>query len=75
MLFAALRDKRLEIARSQNVPAYMVFTDRTLVELARERPQSVSELARIPGIGAMKLEKYGRTFLAVIAGEDPATAV
>lgn len=67
-LFEALRAKRLEIAREQRVPAYVVFNDSTLVEIARRRPANESELAEVPGIGNAKLERYGRIFLDVIAG-------
>jgi ATP-dependent DNA helicase RecQ len=70
VLFAALRERRSEIAGSQNVPAYVVFNDRTLVELARERPRSLEDMARIPGVGEVKLERYGQDFLTVIADAD-----
>jgi ATP-dependent DNA helicase RecQ len=66
-LFAALRTKRLEIAQAQNLPAYVVFNDRTLVELARERPGTLEAMSRIPGIGEVKLKRYGATFLGIIA--------
>ena len=66
-LFQALREKRLEIARTQNMPPYVIFHDRTLVELATARPASRAEMARIPGVGEAKLNRYGPAFLAVIA--------
>lgn len=66
-LFQALREKRTEIARSQNVPPYVIFHDKTLIELAAERPGSRSEMAKIPGVGEAKLGRYGDVFLAVIA--------
>jgi ATP-dependent DNA helicase RecQ len=66
-LFEALREKRMEIARTQNVPPYVIFHDRTLIELAATRPASRSEMAHVPGVGDAKLERYGPTFLAVIA--------
>jgi len=50
------------------VPAYVVFTDRTLIEMAETRPASLDEMARIGGVGAKKLESYGDAFLAVING-------
>jgi ATP-dependent DNA helicase RecQ len=65
-LFNALRRKRTELAREDGVPAYVVFADRTLIELARERPLSLSEMAGIYGLGTAKLERYGEAFLEVL---------
>ncbi|MFS8122227.1 DNA helicase RecQ [Rhizobium sp. BR 250] len=65
-LFEALRAKRMEIARSQNVPPYVIFHDRTLIELAAARPTSAKEMAQIPGVGETKLERYGPAFLDAI---------
>ncbi|MGB3045480.1 MAG: DNA helicase RecQ [Xanthobacteraceae bacterium] len=67
-LFEALRRKRTELARAQNVPPYVIFHDKTLIELAATRPASRSAMAKVPGIGDAKLERYGEAFLAVIAG-------
>jgi ATP-dependent DNA helicase RecQ len=66
-LFQALRQKRTELARAQNVPPYVIFHDRTLVELAAARPASRAQMASVPGIGEAKLTRYGPAFLAVIA--------
>jgi len=66
-LFQALREKRMEMARTQNVPPYVIFHDRTLIELAAARPVSRDEMANVPGIGEAKLDRYGPAFLAVIA--------
>ena len=66
-LFQALRRKRTEIARLQNVPPYVIFHDKTLVELAAARPASRSEMANVPGVGEAKLDRYGPAFLQVIA--------
>ncbi len=66
-LFQALRDKRTEIARAQNVPPYVIFHDKTLIELAAARPASRSQMAKVPGVGEAKLDRYGPAFLAVIA--------
>ncbi|MEB3321514.1 MAG: RQC domain-containing protein, partial [Synechococcaceae cyanobacterium] len=65
-LVAALRSWRREQAGQQGVPPYVVFHDRTLLELATRRPASRSELADISGIGAAKLERYGEALLAVL---------
>ena len=67
-LFQALREKRMEIARTQNVPPYVIFHDRTLVELAAARPASRAQMAAVAGVGEAKLERYGPAFLSVIAG-------
>lgn len=66
-LFQALRRKRSEIARTQNVPPYVIFHDKTLIELAAARPASRSEMAGVPGVGEAKLDRYGPAFLSVIA--------
>jgi ATP-dependent DNA helicase RecQ len=67
VLFQALREKRTEIARTQNVPPYVIFHDKTLIELAAARPASRAQMAAIPGVGDAKLARYGPAFLAVIA--------
>jgi ATP-dependent DNA helicase RecQ len=64
--FAALRAWRAEVAREHNLPAYVVFHDATLAEMAREAPGSLDALAGIGGVGAKKLEAYGREILRVI---------
>jgi DNA helicase-2/ATP-dependent DNA helicase PcrA len=66
-VFKALRSWRLERARAEEVPAYVVFQDRTLREIARRAPGDVAELAGIPGIGPAKLERYGTEVLEVLA--------
>ena len=66
-LFDILRATRLRIATEQNVPPYVVFHDSTLREMARLRPRDKAEMARISGVGQAKLDRYGDTFLAVIA--------
>ena len=65
--FAALRTLRGEIARAEQLPAYCIFNDRTLRELARRGPANESELLAIPGVGPAKLEKYGARFLDLLA--------
>ena len=67
-LFAALRALRKKLAQDAGIPAYMIFNDRTLIAMAEERPADLDALARIPGVGAVKLEKYGPAFLEVITG-------
>ena len=65
-LFEALRAKRRELAIEANVPPYVIFHDATLRELAERRPQTLSDIALIGGIGARKLEAYGAAFLSVL---------
>ncbi|WP_114966508.1 DNA helicase RecQ [Alkalilacustris brevis] len=70
-LLSALKAKRRALAEEARVPAYVIFTDRTLIEMAEKRPQTLDDMAGITGVGATKLERYGDTFLAVILGEAP----
>jgi ATP-dependent DNA helicase RecQ len=65
-LFDALRAERTRMAREQNVPAYIVFHDTTLLAIATARPATLQALAEIPGMGTSKLDRYGATILAVI---------
>ncbi|MDR3437687.1 DNA helicase RecQ [Telmatospirillum sp.] len=66
-LFQALRTLRLELAREQGVPPYVIFHDSTLLDMARDRPGSLEELSQFSGVGRAKLEKYGESFLEVIS--------
>jgi DNA helicase-2/ATP-dependent DNA helicase PcrA len=63
----ALREWRLARARADEVPAFVVFSDRTLAELASRSPRTLAELAAVPGIGPAKLERYGSELLAKLA--------
>jgi DNA helicase II / ATP-dependent DNA helicase PcrA len=63
----ALREWRLARARADEVPAYVVFNDRTLAELAARTPRTLAELSAVPGIGPAKLERYGAELLAQLA--------
>jgi len=69
-LFEKLRAKRSELARAQGLPPYVIFHDKTLVEMAARSPRSLSELAAVPGVGEAKLARYGAAFLAVIGAEE-----
>jgi len=64
--FADLRTWRAGVAREHNLPAYIVFNDATLADMARVAPQSLDELAGISGVGAKKLQAYGEQILAVL---------
>ncbi|KPQ16264.1 MAG: ATP-dependent DNA helicase RecQ [Rhodobacteraceae bacterium HLUCCO18] len=71
-LLSALKAKRRALAETARVPAYVIFTDRTLIEMAETKPQSLDEMARISGVGATKLERYGAAFLEIVTGEAEA---
>ena len=65
--FEALRGWRADEARAQNVPAYVIFHDRTLRAIAAEAPRDLDALAALPGVGAAKLARYGEALLALLA--------
>jgi ATP-dependent DNA helicase RecQ len=66
--FTALKAWRAEVAREHNLPAYVVFHDATLAEMARACPQTLDDIGEISGVGAKKLDAYGREILRVLAG-------
>ena len=68
-VLSALKAKRRALAENAGVPAYIIFTDKTLVEMAQRRPVNLDEMSQINGVGTKKLEKFGTIFLAVINGE------
>ena len=68
-LFSALKARRRELAETAGVPAYIIFNDKTLVEMAQKRPTNLDEMAQINGVGAKKLENFGNAFLEVITGK------
>lgn len=65
-VFDRLRRVRLDLAREEKVPPYLIFSDRTLVEMCQKMPSSEEEMLQISGVGMHKLEKYGDAFLSVI---------
>ena len=69
-LLSKLKKLRLSLARARNVPAYVVFPDSTLIEMAAARPASMAELAEVNGVGPRKLSEYGPTFLRAITEPD-----
>ncbi len=74
-LFEKLKALRLQLAREKNLPPYVIFHDKTLLEMAVRRPLYRDSMAQIPGVGQSKLEKYAPAFLAVIQGEsEPCSA-
>jgi ATP-dependent DNA helicase RecQ len=78
LVFERLRAWRAAQAQSAGVPAYVIFHDTTLREIARNRPRDIDELAAIGGVGARKLERYGEPLLAAVgeatAGSLPSAA-
>lgn len=71
-LLSALKAKRRALAEAAGVPAYVIFPDRTLIEMAEARPQSLDAMMGITGVGAKKLESFGAQFLSVITGAGEA---
>ncbi|HYH28017.1 MAG TPA: HRDC domain-containing protein, partial [Actinomycetota bacterium] len=67
--FAALRQWRLERSKTDGVPAYVVFHDATLAEIAARGPRSLKELGKISGVGPTKLQRYGEEVLRVLVGK------
>jgi ATP-dependent DNA helicase RecQ len=72
-LLSALKARRRALAEAAGVPAYVIFPDRTLIEMATDRPATLDALRGITGVGETKLARYGRDFLEVITGEAPPT--
>jgi len=65
-LWLALKAKRMELAREQGVPPYVIFHDSTLLEILKQKPASLTELGGISGVGQAKLTRYGDEFLRVV---------
>ena len=70
-LLSALKAKRRALAEARQVPAYIIFHDRTLIELAELWPETLDQMAAISEVGAKKLNSYGAEFLQVINAEVP----
>jgi ATP-dependent DNA helicase RecQ len=65
-LFEALKRRRLELAKDRGVPAYLVFADKSLIDMARRKPRTPADMAQVHGMGEVKLAQYGHVFLEVI---------
>jgi ATP-dependent DNA helicase RecQ len=65
-LFARLKAKRLEIAKAQKLPPYIIFHDRTLLEMIKFKPQFLQDMLKISGVGEAKIKSYGEAFLEII---------
>ncbi|MCH2548240.1 MAG: DNA helicase RecQ [Alphaproteobacteria bacterium] len=73
VLFDALKARRMELAKQQNVPPYVIFHDKVLREMALHKPHNATEMEYISGVGGKKMERYGEDFLQVIAKHDVAS--
>ena len=74
-LFEALRRRRLELAKAQGVAAYVVFADKTLIDMAGRKPKNATEMGAVHGVGEAKLKQYGEIFLEVIRAHEAAAAL
>jgi len=72
-LWEALRARRTELAQEQGVPPYVIFHDKTFMEMVEKRPRNLDEMSRITGVGEKKLELYGKDFLGIIQGHGDET--
>ncbi len=68
-IFDKLKEFRLSLAKKLKLPAYVIFPDKTLIEMAKTKPASLDELEKIYGVGKAKLEKFGKDFLEVISNK------
>lgn len=66
-LFTALKALRFQLAQKENVPAYIIFSNATLADMASKLPQNITELLEVSGVGAVKANRYGKAFLDEIA--------
>ncbi|MEX2650143.1 MAG: DNA helicase RecQ [Alphaproteobacteria bacterium] len=73
-LLARLKALRTRLAKEQDVPAYVVFADRTLIDMAARRPRTIEALRAVHGVGAAKLARFGAAFLQILQAETEPTA-
>ncbi|HCC53019.1 MAG TPA: ATP-dependent DNA helicase RecQ, partial [Porphyromonadaceae bacterium] len=66
MLMNALRQLRKELAQQEKMPAYIIFSDASLQDIVYKKPLTLEAFADVKGVGEMKLEKYGKTFIPLI---------
>lgn len=74
-LLATLKALRLRLARERQVPAYVIFSDRTLIDMTERRPRNLDAFAEVNGVGAAKLREFGQIFLSAIAGHQSGASV
>ena len=65
-VYDKLRELRTQIATANNIPPYIVFSDKTLKDLSVKQPQSKEEMLNVHGIGEVKFERYGKEFLSIL---------
>ena len=65
-LWQALKNKRLELAKTQSVPPYVIFHDSSLLEIHQKKPRTLDAFALISGVGQSKLQRYGEAFIRVV---------
>lgn len=70
VLWQALKNKRMELAKEQGVPPYVIFHDSSLIEIHDKKPRNLDDFAMISGVGESKLRRYGEAFIAVICSEE-----
>ncbi len=70
-LYALLKDLRRTLAKARGVPAYVIFSDKTLQHMSTAKPQTLEQMAEVNGVGPKKLKDFGETFLDTIAGRPP----
>jgi ATP-dependent DNA helicase RecQ len=73
-LLDALKQLRLVLARERRVPAYAIFPDRTLIDMAARKPRTTNEFAEVHGVGAAKLNEFADPFLAAIRNKVAETS-
>jgi len=66
-IVAALKRRRRELAQEEGVPAYVIFADRTLIDMAEKRPATLDDMLAVHGVGERKIARYGRAFLEALA--------
>ncbi len=74
-LLAALKKRRLELARERGAPAFVIFSDRTLIDMAQKRPRDADAFGAVFGVGAAKKEAFCETFLSVIRAHEDGAAI
>ena len=65
-LLDATEKKFIELAKEQNIAPYLIFHDTALIHMVKQRPQTLEDMSKISGVGAMKLDKYGEVFLCLL---------
>lgn len=69
-IFLKLKQLRLDIAKDERVPAFVVFSDATLVDMCQKHPKTIAEMLDVSGVGKVKMEKYGERFLNLLRSEQ-----